>query len=287
MSPDQPAGRRRRWPWLLLLVALLLAAWSVGIEPRWVARRDIPVAVPGWDRPPLRVAVASDWHISHRALRGVMTPARAAAVVDAINAAAPDLVLLPGDFIAGHGEDTPSGVPIEDEIAVVLGRLRAPLGVWAVLGNHDHWHDAGTVRAALERRGIRVLENAARPADAGLWVVGIGDHSTRHSQPAVAQAAVPPGAHRLVLMHDPASLLQGPVQGDLVVAGHTHGGQVRLPGVGALVVPGAAPRAWAHGWQVHGGTAFHVTGGLGTSILPLRFNARPEWVLFTLDGARG
>lgn len=286
MSAERGA-RRRRWPWLLLLLPLLLLAWSAGIEPRWVARRDIGVAVPGWDRPPLRVAVAADWHVSHSLRRGVMTPARAEAIVAAINAAAPDLVLLPGDFIAGHGEATPAGVPIEDEIAAVLGRLRAPLGVWAVLGNHDHWHDAGKVRAALERRGIRVLDNAARPADAGLWVVGIGDHSTGHSQPARAQALVPAGAHRLVLMHDPATLLQGPLAGDLVVAAHTHGGQVRLPWVGALVVPGAAPRAWAHGWQDHAGTSFYVTSGLGTSILPLRFNARPEWVLFTLDGARG
>lgn len=284
MSTATSAERRWRLWGVPVLVAALFVLWSVGIEPRWVARRDMAVAVTGWERPPLKVAVASDWHVSHNALRRVMTPERAAAIVSAINAAGPDIVLLPGDFISGHGEVTPSGIPIEDEIAAILGRLRAPLGVWAVLGNHDWWYDGAKVRAALQRRGIRVLENAAAPADAGLWVVGIGDHSTGHADPLRALAGVPPGAHRLVLMHDPAALLAGPVPGDLVVAGHTHGGQVRLPGVGALVVPGAAPRDWAHGWIAPGA---YVTSGLGTSILPLRLNARPEWVLFTLDGARG
>lgn len=278
------AARRWRRRALVWGALLLLVVWGTLVEPRWVARRDIPVAVPGWERPPLKVAVASDWHVSHHALRRVMTPERAAAIVGAINAAGPDIVLLPGDFISGHGEATPSGVPIEDEIAAILGRLRAPLGVWAVLGNHDWWYDGARVRAALQRRGIRVLDNAAAAADAGLWVAGIGDHSTGHADPVRALAGVPPGAHRLVLMHDPAALLAGPVPADLVVAAHTHGGQVRLPGVGALVVPGAAPRDWAYGWIAPGA---YVTSGLGTSIVPLRLNARPEWVLFTLDGARG
>lgn len=272
---------------VLGLVVLLLAVWSVGVEPRWVAARRVGASVPGWQRPPLKVAVASDWHISRHAFWRVMTPARAARIVDAINAAQPDVVLLPGDFISGFGDPAARGEVDADAIAAILGRLHAPLGVYAVLGNHD-WSGGGpAVAAALERRGIHVLDNAARPIDAGLWVVGIGDHSTGHSHPAAALAALPVQADALVLMHDPASLLALPPVRGLVVAAHTHGGQVVVPFVGPLWMPGATPRNWVHGWIDHAGQQAWVTSGLGTSILPLRFNARPEWVLFVVDAAQG
>ncbi|MBA2962791.1 MULTISPECIES: metallophosphoesterase [Ramlibacter] len=283
-APSAEAARpRRRLRWAALAAVLLLAAWSFGIEPRWVAQRQVEVHLPGWQRPPLRVAVAGDWHLGRG---GVMTPGHARAIVDAINAAAPDLVLLAGDFVAGDG-DPARGALAPEAIAAALGRLRAPLGVHAVLGNHDWYHDGPAVAAALRQRGIVVLENQARAVDAGLWVAGIGDHSTGHSQPALALAAVPPGAQLLVLMHDPASLLDMNAVPGLAVAAHTHGGQVALPGIGALIVPGAAPRSWAYGWIEHAGMHAWVTSGLGTSVLPLRFNRRPEWVLFTIDGALG
>jgi predicted MPP superfamily phosphohydrolase len=272
---------------ILGFIALLLTIWSVGIEPRWVAARRIETSVAGWQRPPLKVAVASDWHVSRHAFWRVMTPERAARIVDEINAAQPDVVLLPGDFISGAGDPSARGEIDADAVATVLGRLHAPLGVYAVLGNHDWWAGGAAVAAALERRGIHVLENTARPIDAGLWVVGVGDHSTGHSRPAAAVSQVPSQAQALVLMHDPASLADLPPVAGLAVAGHTHGGQVVLPFVGALWVPGAAPRQWAYGWIEHAGQQVWVTSGLGTSILPLRFNCRPEWVLFVIDAAQG
>jgi uncharacterized protein len=266
----------------------LLAAWSFGVEPRWVAQREIEHAVPQWQGPPaMKVAVASDWHFTKKPLRYVMTMERASRIVDEINAALPDVILLPGDFIADRDWQPERGDSPEDEIAAVLGRLRAPLGVWAVLGNHDWWHGGEKFAAALQRRGIRVLENDAAQVDANLWVVGIGDHSTGHSRPAQAFTKVPPRVQTLVMMHDPASFTAlPPVQG-LVVAAHTHGGQVSLPFLGALIVPGAAPREWAYGWVHQGPNAMYVTSGLGVSILPVRFNMRPEWVMFRLGAALG
>jgi predicted MPP superfamily phosphohydrolase len=278
----------RRWFAFLLAALLLVAAWSVGIEPRWVAARRIEASVPGWQRPPLKVAVASDWHISNRAFWRVMTRERAVRIVDAINAAQPDVVLLPGDFISGVGDPGARGEPDGEEIAAILGRLHAPLGVYAVLGNHDWW--GGQVpqfRAALERHGIHVLENSARPIDAGLWVVGVGDVQTGHSRPRVAVAKVPTQAHALVLMHDPGSLVEMPPLRGLAVAGHTHGGQVALPFLGAVLAPPRLPRAWSYGWVEHGGVHAWVTSGLGVSILPVRFNRRPEWVLLVVDAAVG
>ncbi|GAC1532837.1 MAG: metallophosphoesterase [Ramlibacter sp.] len=268
-------------------LVLLLAVWSVGIEPRWVAARRIEHKVPGWHGPPLKVAVASDWHISRDAFWRVMTAGRAGEIVDAINAANPDVVLLPGDSISGVGDPRARGEIGAEKIAAVPGRLRALLGVYAVMGNHDWWGGAPQLAAALERRGIHVLENTARPIDAGLWVAGIGDEQTGHARAQAALAAVPPRAQVLVLMHDPGSLRRLPPVRGLVVAGHTHGGQVALPFLGPLVVPRDLPRSWTYGWVEHAGQQAWVTSGLGVSILPVRFNRRPEWVLFVLDAAVG
>jgi uncharacterized protein len=278
-------SRAARWRWAIYGLILLLAVWSVLVEPRWVAQRQIAHAVPQWPGPAgLKVAVASDWHFTKRALWRVMTVERARSIVQDINAAQPDVILLPGDLIADRDYQPDAAATPEDEIAQVLGELKAPLGVYAVLGNHDWWHDGPKMTAALQRHGITVLENDAVPLkNTKLWVAGIGDDYTEHSHPAQAVAKLPAGAQALVIMHDPASMKAMPPVRGLVVAGHTHGGQVYLPGIGAPVVPGAAPRSWAYGWVEHGDNTMYVTSGLGVSIFPIRFNMRPEWVMFTMN----
>lgn len=276
------SGTRRRRPWIRIALAVLLlalATWTVVIEPRWVAARVEPLSHAQWQAPAgLKVAVAGDWHLSTRSLWRVTSADRAAAIVDQINAAQPDVILLPGDFLAGSGDD--EAFPIE-AMAAVLGRLKAPQGVYAVLGNHDWWHDGERTARALSAQGIRVLENASvRLPGHDIWVVGIGDDSTGHAQPDKALAGVPQGAATLVMMHDPFSFATMPRTQGLVVAAHTHGGQISVPGHGALVVPGRAPREWAYGWIAHKGKRMYVTSGLGVSILPVRLNMRPEWVMF-------
>lgn len=270
-----------------VLLVLLLGVWTTVLEPRWVARRDLGHEVAQWQGPAgMKVAVASDWHLTKRAFWRVMTVERARRIVEEINAAQPDVILLPGDFIADRDYRPDSAATAEDEIAQVLGLLKAPLGVYAVLGNHDWWHDGPKFAAALRRNGIQVLENESMPlTGTPLWIVGVGDDHTGHSQPRKAVAKLPTGAQALVLMHDPASLLDMPAITGLVVAGHTHGGQVYLPLIGAPVIPTAAPRDWAYGWIAHGHNRMYVTSGLGVSILPLRLNMRPEWALFTVNGA--
>ncbi|RYF44050.1 MAG: metallophosphoesterase [Comamonadaceae bacterium] len=280
---------RLRRVWLALaLLAVALAAWSVLVEPRWVAVRALAHSVPGWQGPAgLKVVVASDWHFTKRALWRVMTVERARRIVAEINAAHPDVVLLPGDLIADRDYRPDIAATPEDEIAQVLGGLKAKYGVFAVLGNHDWWHHGTKFQQALGRNGITVLENqAVSLAGTRLWVAGIGDDFTGHSQPARAVAAIPAGAQALVLMHDPASFATLPPVRGLVVAGHTHGGQVSVPGIGALVLPGRAPRAWAYGWVEHDDNRMYVTSGLGVSIFPVRFNMRPEWALITITDVR-
>ena len=161
---------RKRLFWFLL-VLLLPAVWAFVVEPRWVAQREIDHAVPNWRGPAgLKVAVASDWHFSRRPLWRVMTPERARAIVDEINAAKPDVILLPGDFLAEPDYVPEKAATPEAEIAAILGGLRAPLGVFAVLGNHEWWYHgprfAEALRARLRSAAPGCPARAARPRSA-------------------------------------------------------------------------------------------------------------------------
>lgn len=265
-------------PTRLIVAALLLGivGWSVGFEPGWLQQRQLLLAAPGWTGRPLTIAVAADFHVGapHAGL------AMLRRVVRDINAARPDLIVLPGDFVI---QGILGGQPVAAEvIAGELARLSAPLGVFATLGNHDWWLDGERVRQALAAVGIRVLENQALPlpdANRPLWLAGIGDDMTGHADPKKAFASIPADAKLIVIMHDPANAPALPPQTVVAFAGHTHGGQVRLPWIGALITPGKSPRRHAWGWIPDAPTPTWVTAGIGTSIFPIRFNCPPEIVI--------
>ena len=258
---------------------LLLTAWSFGFEPGWLQQRQLTLAVANWSGPPLSIAVAADLHVGapHAGLPMLRK------VVDQLNAGNPDLILLPGDFVI---QGVIGGQAVEPTlIAQELGRLKAPLGVFATLGNHDWWHNGTQIGQALEQNGIRVIENGAIPlstTSGKIWLVGIGDDMTGHAQAAKAIAAAPADAQLIVMMHDPANAPDLPPQTLVAFAGHTHGGQVRLPFFGALITPGRAPRQHAYGWIPGAPAPTWVTSGVGTSILPVRFNCPPETVTLRL-----
>lgn len=262
----------------------VLIVWSVLIEPRWVAVRHIHATLPHATAPlKLKIAIVSDWHFTQRALWRIMTPNRAQQIVQEINEAKPDVILILGDLIAEENQIASLANTPEDEIATVLGGLKAPKGVYAVLGNHDWWYSGSKIKAALEKQGISVLGNEAKMlSQSTLWLVGIDDDSTGHADQNKAFQNIPKDAPAIVMMHDPASFAEIPTKNALFFAGHTHGGQVYLPWIGALIVPGAAPRNWAYGWIEHHKNWMYVTSGLGVSILPIRFNMRPEWVLLDM-----
>lgn len=266
---------------ILALVAGLAAAWGFGVEPGLLQERRLELRNPQWQRPPLTIAVASDLHVG-APHAGIAMLER---VVAGIAAAQPDLVLLPGDFVI---QGIVGGTPVDiEDIARVLGRLKAPLGVYATLGNHDWWLDGPRVRKALENAGIAVLDNTAVPLPLpgqALWLAGIGDDMTDHADARKTFATIPAGAQSLVMMHDPANAPDLPGHALVAFAGHTHGGQVRLPLFGALIVPGRAPRTHAYGWIPDVPAPTWVTSGVGTSILPVRFNCPPEYVLLRLSG---
>jgi predicted MPP superfamily phosphohydrolase len=146
--------------------------------------------------------------------------------------------------------------------------------VVGVLGNHDWDHDGERVRAALEAAGLPVLEEQAVPVlDGRLWVAGVGDLWRRKPSVPRALAHVPEGAPVVLLTHNPDVVLKVPPHVPLVLAGHTHGGQVRLFGRVLHTISKRNGNRWSHGW--YAGERMYVTPGLGTSKYPLR-NVVPE-----------
>ena len=265
----------------LSILALLLAIWGFLIEPGLLLVRHASIETVKWPSalPPLRIVAVADIHAG----APHVDTAKLDRIVAEINAQSPDVVLLLGDYVI---QRVLFGTPMSPEtIASHLGGLRANRGVFAVLGNHD-WHDDGErVWRAFESVGIQVLENRAVPLPGsgdGIWLAGIADDSTRHPDPAGTFRPIPVEAAVVAFTHDPAVFPDIPARAALTVAGHTHGGQVSIPFWGALFIPGRSPLRYACGHVAENGNDLYVTSGIGTSALPVRFNAPPEIVVITL-----
>ena len=265
--------RLRNLALTLLAAGLVLGLWAFGIEPGVLRVREVALAVPGWPagRAGMRVALLADLHVGspHNGLD------RLDEVVVRTNAARPDLILILGDLVI---QGIPGGRFVSpEEIAPVLGRLRAPLGVYAVLGNHDRWLAGPRVTGALASAGILSLEDRAVLITRGgspFWLVGVSDLWTWRHDVRGALAQVTSGDPVLLFTHNPDIFPTVPSRVSLTLAGHTHGGQVRLPFLGRPVVP--ARKRYAIGHVVEGGRHLFVTSGVGMSILPVRFLVPPE-----------
>ncbi len=231
--------------------------------------------------PPLTLAYASDFHAGP-----TTDPYLLLAACAELRAASPDVLLLGGDFITWVPADI-------DWLAAALGRIPAPFGRFAVLGNHDWQSDASYVVRRLEETGIQVLTNRnARlesPFD-NVWICGLDDHSS--GQPDGPAALMGADGIRVLLMHSPSGLLDlGDERFDLALCGHTHGGQLALPGGIPIVVPhGRLSRRYARGrFGIEEGGTLVVSVGLGCVVLPLRLFADPEIIVcrLTVSGSSG
>jgi len=266
---------------LLALLGMALGADAFFIEPARLVINRQELRLPSW--PPeftgMRVALLSDLHVGspHWGL------SRLQQLVLKVNAEQPDLILLGGDYLIN---DIWFGEKVEAEpIAIELGQLRAPLGVFAVLGNHDWWNDGPKVRAALEAHGITVLDDEARRLHfngKSLCLLGVRDETQRLRSARKELELALPEMPLLVLMHEPDLFADFDERATLTLAGHTHGGQVDLPVLGRSVVPSRFGSRYAAGHIVENGRHLFVTTGVGTSILPVRFRVPPEVALLTL-----
>jgi len=266
---------------LLILAALLILLvgwcyWSAVADP---VVREARAALPNYPagQAPVRVALLSDIHVQGPD----MPPERLARIVEQVNAQRPDLVLIAGDFIGTRSLSTRHYSPAE--IAAPLRGLRARLGVLAVLGNHEHLHgDARAMRAALTAVGVRVLANEAVQAGP-LSVGGLDDQVSGHNRDNQTYAAMRalPGA-RVLLSHGPDTFATLPPDIGLMLAGHTHCGQIVLPLYGAWDTGSVYGERYRCGYIEQNGRRLIVTAGLGASMLPFRLLAPPDFWMVTI-----
>lgn len=281
-APPRPLRARRALLILVLLcaVSLGLGIWAFWIEP---SRLIIHRAEANWPGPLLRIALLSDLHIGapHIGLEKLRQ------VVTMVDAESPDIVMIAGDFVT---RGVLGGHLVEPElIAAELKNLRAPLGVVTVLGNHDWWYDGDRVTRALHDAGIAVLDNDALRVENGaasFWIAGLADAWTRQVNWQKALSKVNDEAPVLVLSHNTDVFPETPPQVDFVLAGHTHGGQVRFPLIGTPIVPSRYGQRYARGFILENNRKMFVTTGIGTSILPVRFGVPPEIVILSLVSQR-
>jgi predicted MPP superfamily phosphohydrolase len=259
-----------------------LGVWSLIIEPnRLVIHREtISLGRSGAQLNGLSIAVLSDIHAGSPSVN----EEKLREIVARTNELNPYFVVILGDFMV---RDNWSNQPIEPEvIASILKDLRPQGYVYAVLGNHDWWYDGNRVREALEKNGIKVLENevaAVVDPDSRLWLAGLADAWTRPIDLETTLAQIPQGHTVIALSHNPDVFTKIPPSVALTLAGHTHGGQVNLPLLGRLVVPSAYGQRFAAGHIEEEGRHLFVTTGIGTSVFPIRFRVPPEIVLLTFS----
>jgi predicted MPP superfamily phosphohydrolase len=234
-----------------------------------VAVPRLPAAFAG-----LRIAHLTDLHLGRSVRIEHLQEAVSAAL-----AAGPDLVALTGDYVSSlRGGEA-------EALTTLLAPLQAPLGVYAVLGNHDYWTNGLTVTRALERAGVTVLGNrnvALRREGAILYIAGVDDVWERKADLTAALDRVSAGACTVLLAHEPdfADTVDRDGRVALQLSGHSHGGQVVFPGL-PRVLPVLA-RKYPQGLYVLGNMSVFTSKGVGLVNPPVRFACRPEVAILDL-----
>jgi predicted MPP superfamily phosphohydrolase len=185
----------------------------------------------------------------------------------------PDLIVITGDSI-NITSDYPG-------VRDVLIQLHAPLGVWVVRGNHEDWWPVKNEQEFYESAGATLLLNSSREVRDGVWLVGFDDLHGGRPDSEKSFAGVPESAYKIALFHSPTFFEKVAGRCDIALAGHTHGGQVRLPFIGPLWLPPFSGSCIA-GWFEQQGTRMFVSRGVGTSIVDVRFLSRPEIAIITV-----
>ncbi|MEL6600559.1 MAG: metallophosphoesterase [Pseudomonadota bacterium] len=286
-------------------LAALGGGYAFGVEPALRLRvQRWRIEPPGWRGGPLRIAALADPHVGEPH----MSLSRLRRIVQKTNALDPDLTVLLGDYVASHPFQTRK-LDVTGA-ATVLSDLSAPLGVHAILGNHDWWDDTREQRErsgrilshdAFAKAGLPVLDNRAVRIDRDtgpFWLAGLGDQLAYVDiWDTVNKRVLPAGgvddlpgtlgqvtddAPVILLAHEPDIFPDVPDRVALTLSGHTHGGQVRLVGW-APVVPSRFGNRYAYGHVREGARDIVISGGLGCSVAPLRFGIPPEITLIEVS----
>jgi len=278
-------GPRKLWIVLgLAILALLVVIDSFYIEPHRLIARHVNLELQHWPASldGLKIVAVSDLHAG----APYINPKYLDELVGRINKEQSDVVVLLGDFVIqgviGGRFIAPAA------IAGQLSQVHARLGVYAVLGNHDNWYGSPAVTAALTRAGIRVLSNSVVRLDFhddAFWLAGLEDFASAHPNIDGTLSQVTDESPVIAITHSPDIFPWVPARVSLTLAGHTHGGQVNLPGLGRLIVPSRYGQRYASGHIRESGRDLYVTTGVGTSIIPVRFRVTPEIVVLNLTSA--
>jgi uncharacterized protein len=258
----------------------VLAAWGVWVSPRWVRVRRVFVRVEGLDPAfqGYRIVQVSDLHI------GSFTPeATTSRWVRMANGLKPDLIAVTGDLVS-------NGTAFHGQIADVMGALRAPDGVVFSPGNHDYFGDAYDLFDQLHLHRVRVLRNdsfALQRAGASLVIAGADDTWTRQADVRAALSKRVPGEPVVLLAHDPGLFPAAVKEGvQLVLSGHTHGGQVAVPLLARWLNLSRLSHRYHLGLYCEGSSNLYVNAGLGTTGPPIRLGSAPEITVLTLQAAQ-
>lgn len=266
---------------LILLSAAASALWAFFIEPNRLVLHTETIQIENWpaELSGLRIALIGDVHTD----KHFINEKKLQRIVELTNAQNPDLIVLLGDYNTG-GLTNPDHV--EPEVtAAYLKNLKAPLGVYGVLGNHDWWYDGEKIRRALENKGIPILEDEVKQLSwhgKTFWLAGLADLWTRPQHVEATIAKTPPDATVIALTHNPDIFPNLPERVPLLLAAHTHGGQVNIPLLGTPVVPSRFGSKYTAGHIIENGHHMFVTTGIGTSIMRVRFRVPPEIVILTV-----
>jgi uncharacterized protein len=263
---------------------VLGVADAFAIEPGFsLAVRHWTVPHPDWPKSaaPLKIGILTDIH----AVEPWMPASRIASIARRLNAERPDIIVLLGDYVCALKRPFRSAkVPVASWVAA-LKELRAPMGIYAVLGNHDHWTgEARLISDHFDRAGIRLLENEAvqiNTAGRRFWLAGLGDQLEEADDLPGTLHQIRDNAPAVLLAHEPQIFKNVPDRFALTLSGHTHGGQVYLPLLGRPAVPSRFAR-YAYGHIQENGRHLIVSAGLGLTGVPVRFLVPPEIALVTL-----
>jgi hypothetical protein len=283
---------------VLFPVFLFFGLWAFWYEPSSLVVKNYDLKIKNWNpaHNNFKIAAISDVHGGSN----YINEDKIRKLVELTNEQNPDLIVLLGDFVSEQiFNPNELKMPVSS-IADNLSGLKAKYGVFAVLGNHDFRYSLSRVRAELERVGIRVLDSEAveiNPNGQNLIILGLAEvlkinewyPYANESKNALKETKA--DSNVLALVHNPDAI--GIVTGEflvsenlrLVLAGHTHGGQVRLPLIGSLVVPSNYGQKYALGHITENGVNMFVTTGIGTSILPIRLGVPPEISILTVSAS--
>lgn len=266
---------------VILAVLTLLAGYSYFIEPNRLIIKEKDLKIPRWSKrlDGFRIVAISDIHGGSNNV----TEKRLRELVEKANAQKPDIIVLLGDYVSEvRFKSKDLRMPVKT-IADNLQGFEAKYGVYAVVGNHDWWYDERLVRREFQRVGIEFLENEVREIkvnDESVWLWGVEDFWKQRRVPTDALKTIVDKKNIIALMHNPDSLLKAPNETSLMLAGHSHGGQVKFPFYGAIAF--VNDERFTAGEAIVDGKHIFVTSGVGCSGPQIRFNVPPEIAVLKL-----